>query len=123
LGFVEVLVHGCKHCKLRRISLRHGPAGDFGTALDKRKNAVRRRQYQYFVCSQFAKIRGTTQQQSRMAFCGLRANRANVSLEEHGGRNVTGIVADSVPLELDYPLAKVTTSFCQHRKLQENTMA
>ena len=37
----------------------------------------------------------------------LWANRANVSLEEHGGRNVTGIFADSVPLELDYPVAKV----------------
>lgn len=46
-----------------------------------------------------------------------RANRANVSLEKHGGRNVTGIFPDSVPLELDDPVAKVTTSFCQHRKL------
>jgi len=41
--FVEVLVDGSKHCKLRGISFRHAPIGDVGTVLGKRKNAMRSR--------------------------------------------------------------------------------
>ena len=55
LPFVEVLLNGSKLCKLQRICLKHASNGDFGTILGKRKNAMRRRKYQYFVCSQFAK--------------------------------------------------------------------
>ena len=39
--------------QIKRISLRHASKGDFGIVLGKCKNAMN---YQYFSCSQFAKI-------------------------------------------------------------------
>ena len=36
-------------------TLQKDSKGDFGTVLDKRKNCMRRRQYQYFACSHCAK--------------------------------------------------------------------
>ena len=47
--------HGSKRCKLRSISLRHASTGDVGTALGRRKNAIKHREYPYFLCCQVAK--------------------------------------------------------------------
>ena len=81
--FVEVSVHDVndvndsKRCKLPKISLRYTSKSDFGTVLGKRKNAMRRRQYQHvharIVCERHAR-KQHSRLQSRMEFRGFRAN-------------------------------------------------
>ena len=54
--FVEVLVDGLKHCKFRRISLRHAPKNDFWHRLRYAQKCHKTQVLSSFVCTE------TTQQ-------------------------------------------------------------
>ena len=80
MRFVEVSVddvNDSKRCKLLRISLRYTSTSDFGTVLGKRKNATRRRSYQYLHARSVWERHAQKQDgrlQSHIAFRGFRAN-------------------------------------------------
>lgn len=117
LGYLGVLSKSCKHCKLRRTSWRHASKCDLALSCVSANMPWDAGNLNVLYARSLQK--SGEQHSSSPAWNSVGKPGKPGKRQPRGtwARNVTGIFPDSVPLELDDPLAKVTTSFCQHRKL------